>query len=132
MSERDVMAKNICGWSRMSRKGSATVEFISVLPLVILMCLVVWQFVVAGMAVLETETLLSNWSRLAASSGELEEMEKQGREDFEPTGYYRLKSFEMKEKDDQIIVEAKTEIDLLFLPSTTVTYSGLQKTPLIR
>ncbi|PRZ13273.1 TadE-like protein [Laceyella sediminis] len=114
------------------RKGSATLEFITIIPLVFFMCLVVWQFFVAGMAVMETQSLVKEGVRLTASSGKPEKEEARGKKVFPNTEDYHLSSYEVKIKDGQVIAKAKTEIDIVFLPgSSSVSFETKAKSPVI-
>jgi hypothetical protein len=96
------------------------------------MCLFVWQFVVAGMAVLETETLVKEGARQAARSGSAEREEKRGKEAFRNTGDYRLLSYRVKIRDGQAEVHAETEIDAVFLQLPSFRYHASAKAPVIR
>lgn len=112
------------------RKGAATLEFVTVLPLVILMCLVVWQLVVAGMAVLEAQSVLKKGVRLAASSGNAKEAEKKGRLSFQESDYYSLDSYQVEIKDQRATAKAKVKIKVLFMSSSPFTYTSSAKTPI--
>lgn len=122
------------GRIRAKRKGSVTIEFITILPLVFFMCLFVWQFFVAGMAVMETRTLVRDGVRLAAATNNVEETEKQSKKAFPNTGSYHLSDFEVKilEKDGQVQATAKTEVEYVFLPLPPFTYEYSAKAPLLR
>lgn len=112
------------------RKGAVTIEFVTVLPLVILMCLFVWQLVVAGMAVLEAQSVLKKGVRLAASSGNAKEAESKSRSSFQASDYYSLDSFEVEIKDQRAIAKAEVEIKFLFMSAPSFTYSSSAKTPI--
>ncbi|MFD1408544.1 hypothetical protein ACFQ49_10340 [Kroppenstedtia eburnea] len=81
---------------KCGKKGSATLEFITILPLVIFMCLFVWQLIVAGMAVFETQWVLKEGVRIAASSGSTKEAENKARSAFHASDYYSLDSYKVK------------------------------------
>lgn len=117
---------------RRFRKGSATLEFITILPLVFMMCLFVWQFVVAGMAVMETQTLVKEGARLAAQSGDADREEKRGLEAFPATRDYRLISYRVQIRDGQATASAETEIDAVFLPLPSFKYTTSAKAPVIQ
>ncbi|SMO80423.1 peptidoglycan DD-metalloendopeptidase family protein [Melghirimyces algeriensis] len=112
------------------RKGAATLEFVMILPLVILMCVVVWQLIVAGMALWEAQSALKNGVRLAASSGSAKEAEREGRSSFQGSDYYSLDSYKVEIKDKQAIAKAKVKIKVLFMSSSPITYTSSAKTPL--
>ncbi|MFD1424528.1 TadE/TadG family type IV pilus assembly protein [Laceyella tengchongensis] len=113
-------------------KGSVTLEFIMVIPLVIFMCLFVGQFVVTGMAVLETHHFVKDGVRSAASSGKPQNEEKQGKVRFDKTSHYWLSDYEVKIKDGQVIATAVTKIKWIFLPIDPFTYQYVAKSPVIK
>ncbi|GGA51925.1 hypothetical protein GCM10007416_26280 [Kroppenstedtia guangzhouensis] len=115
---------------RGSRKGAATIEFVTVLPLVIFMCLFVWQFIVIGMAVMEAQSVLKEGVRLAASSGDAKLAEREGRSSFQGSDYYSLDSYQVEIKDEKAIAKAKVRIKVLFMSSSPFTYSSSAKTPI--
>lgn len=98
------------------------------------MCLFVWQFFVAGMAVMETRTLVRDGVRLAAATNNVEEAEKQGKKSFPNTSNYHLSDFDVKilEKDGQVQATAKTKVEYVFLPIPPFTYEYSAKAPLIK
>lgn len=112
------------------RKGAVTLEFVTVLPLVILMCVFVWQLIVAGMAVLEAQGVLKEGVRMAASSGNAKEAERKGRSSFQGSDYYSLDSYKVEIKDQKAIAKAKVKIKILFMSSAPFTYSSSAKTPI--
>lgn len=115
------------------RRGSITVEFIVVLPLVIMAALLVWQMAVAGLAVMDTQVAIRDAVRVAATTGNTEKAEAHGRESFGKSSYYRLKEFKVEIKDGKAIAQGKTTIDLVFLPNSKdfFTYNQKSETPVI-
>ncbi len=128
------MRKNIIRRSCGKKKGSVTIEFITVLPLVFFMCLFVWQFFVSGMAVMETRTLVRDGVRLAAATNNIEETEEKSKDAFPNTGNYYLSEFDVKilEKDGQVQATAKTKVEYVFLPLPPFTYEYSAKAPLVK
>ncbi|MFC7443317.1 TadE/TadG family type IV pilus assembly protein [Laceyella putida] len=119
-------------WREGRNKGSVTLEFIVVIPLVIFMCLFVAQFVVAGMAVLETQHFVKDGVRLAASSGKPKKEEERGKKEFGNSHNYWLSSYKVKIKDEQVVASADTKIRCIFLPIEPFTYHYSTKTPVIK
>ena len=119
-------------WNK--KKGSATIEFLTILPLVFFMCLFVWQFFVSGMAVMETRSLVRDAARMAAVSNDAEETEEQAKKKFGDTDNYYLSDLEIKimEKDGQVQATAKTKIEYVFLPISPFTYEYSAKAPLFQ
>lgn len=124
-----LVTKNLERILKSRKKGSATLEFITVLPLVIFMCLFVWQLIVAGMAVFETQWVLKEGVRIAASSGSAKEAENKARVAFHASDYYSLDSYKVKIQDEKAVAKAKVRIKVLFMSSSPFTYSSSAKTP---
>jgi Flp pilus assembly protein TadG len=109
------------------RSGSATVEFVLVIPFFLLMALVVWQFAVAGLAVLDTQAALRDAVRVAAIEKDPGAAIQQAKASFGKSGAYRA-SFDVNIGSDRAVVTAKTEIDIVFasgLPPITFTRSAV-------
>lgn len=117
--------------SLQNQQGSVTLEYIMILPLVFIMCLFIWQFIVAGMAVWETQYLVREGIRQAASDRDVEKEEERGKKAFPSDGNFRLKDYKVQMKDGQVIATAITEIDAVFLPLQPFEYTYTAKTPLI-
>lgn len=117
----------------LQKKGGITVEFVAIIPLCLLIALFTWQMAVSVMAIMETEQLLRDHARLAATTGNLEQAEKKGRESFERTEYYQLKSFKLeeKEKENRIVASAVTKIQVVFFPSRNFDYQSKKETVVI-
>ncbi|MFD1395594.1 TadE/TadG family type IV pilus assembly protein [Kroppenstedtia eburnea] len=117
------------------KKGGITVEFVTILPLCLLIALFIWQMAVSVMAIMETETLLRDEARLAATTGNLKQAEKRGKESFDNTRYYQLDSFKLKEYQDQrekrIVASAVTKIQVVFIPSQSFNYKSTKDTVII-
>jgi Flp pilus assembly protein TadG len=109
------------------RSGSSTVEFVLVIPFFLLMALVVWQFAVAGLAVLDTQAALRDAVRVAAIEKDPGAAIQQAKASFGKSGAYRA-SFDVNIGSDRAIVTAKTEVDIVFLsglPPITFTRSAV-------
>lgn len=117
------------------KKGGITVEFVTILPLCLLIALFIWQMAVSVMAIMETETLLRDEARLAATTGNLKQAEKKGKKSFDNTRYYQLDSFKLKEYKDQrekrIVASAVTKIQVVFIPSQSFEYKSTKDTVII-
>lgn len=117
------------------KKGGITVEFVTILPLCLLIALFIWQMAVSVMAIMETETLLRDEARLAATTGNLKQAEKRGKDSFDNTTYYQLDSFKLKEHKDQrekrIVASAVTKIQVVFIPSQSFNYKSTKDTVII-
>ncbi|WP_194830692.1 hypothetical protein, partial [Laceyella tengchongensis] len=61
-----------------------------------------------------------------------EKEEERGKKVFPNTDNYHLSSYKVKIKEGQVIAEAKTEIDIIFLPgSYSVSFETKAKSPVI-
>lgn len=115
-----------------SKKGSATLEFLSILPLVVLMCLLVWQFVVAGVAVMDSQSLVSEAVRYASTTHNEKEAKKQALKKFGDSGYHEIKHFQIKVEKGQAIAKVETKIKLVFLRDLAFSYKTMKKAPVIK
>lgn len=116
-------------WNRTQRKGSVTLEFVVLLPLFILLCLIAWQLFLSGMAVIDTHAAVRDAVRVASTTGDTDEAEKQGKNSFGQSGSYKLKRLDVKIEDGEAIAKAKVEIPILFLASKPITYETEEKAP---
>ncbi|SDW87913.1 TadE-like protein [Marininema mesophilum] len=108
-----------------NRRGAITVEFVAILPLLLLTACFIWQMAICVMAVVETENTMRDQVRYAASTGNIKKAERDGKRDFGMApDYYRLKTFDVykKKRDNHIKVRAETKIRIIFLPSKEITY----------
>lgn len=115
----------------LQRKGGITVEFVAIFPLCLLIALFIWQMAINVMAIMETERLLRDEARLAATTGDLKQAQKKGKESFDRTENYYLKSFKLKEEDNRIVASAVTNIKVVFLPSQNFDYESKKETVII-
>lgn len=113
------LLRTLVRFSRSHRKGSPTVEFVMVIPFFILMALVVWQMAVAGMAVMDTQAALRDSVRVAAMTQNEDEASQQAYKSFGENGSYRISDLEVDIGDENAVVRATTEVDLIFLNVTT-------------
>lgn len=116
-------------YKKISRKGSATVEFVIILPLVLLLCLVIWQAAVAGLAIFNSQEAIQEAVRIAAVSEDEERAKKKAYDTFSNTKYYKMKNVKVKIKKQTVKVSAQVEIDLIFIEGKTITYLGESKGP---
>lgn len=123
--------KKLCRLSRSHRKGSVTLELITIIPLVVLMCLVVWQFVVAGMAVSETQSMLKDTVRYAALTGDEKKAKKKGQDSFSKSNHYYLHSLNVKIEKGKAKATAKTKIKFVFFSLPPFTYESKAQAPVI-
>lgn len=118
-------------WSR-SKKGSATLEFLSILPLVVLMCLLIWQFVVAGVAVMDSQSLVSEAVRHVSTSKDKKEAKKRALKNFGDSSYYDIERFKVEIKGDQAVAKVETKIKLVFWSYPAISYKTMKAAPLIQ
>lgn len=82
------------------------------------------------MAVFETQWVLKEGVRIAASSGSTKEAENKARSAFHASDYYSLDSYKVEIKDEKAVAKAKVRIKVLFMSSSPFTYSSSAKTPI--
>lgn len=119
-------------FSQRHREGAATLEFTVVLPLFFLLCLVIWQLIVVGMAVMDTQAALRDAVKLAATTGDTKEAIKQGRSSFGSSNQYELSSFKVEIKNNKVHASAKTKIPVLFMSSSPFTYDNTAEAPVVK
>ncbi|SEN58600.1 hypothetical protein [Lihuaxuella thermophila] len=76
---------------------------------------------------MDTQTLVREGVRLAASSGDAKAEEKRGKASFDPAGRYYLESYQVKIEDGQAIAKAETKIEAVFwreLPPFTYQFEA--------
>lgn len=115
-----------------SQKGSATLEFLTILPVVLLLSLVVWQFFVAGLAVMDAQSLVSEAARYASlDQEEAEEAKEKALKKFGDSSYYNIKNFEVEIEDEEAIAQVETEIQVVFFPSAAFSYKTMKTAPVM-
>jgi Flp pilus assembly protein TadG len=114
-----------------NRKGAATIEFVLILPMIVMLSLVVWQMAIAGMAVMDTKSALSDAVRVAAVTGDKEKAKEQALNSFGVSKDYRIKQFDIEFEEDKVIAKAKTQIDVLFMDSSPFEITRKAEAPLI-
>lgn len=55
-----------------NERGSAIIEFVSMVPLVLLLMMILWQFLVAGYAVIITQSAANEAAKVYSVTGELD------------------------------------------------------------
>ncbi|WP_131848431.1 TadE/TadG family type IV pilus assembly protein [Baia soyae] len=117
------------------KQGSTTLEFVSLLPIVALMSMVIWQMAVFTMAVMDTQSFVREEVRVAADDGDAKKAEKRGEKSFPQTDNVKLASYQVKKiekeekKDKQGVkrsymeVTAKIKVKILFLSIAPIEYS---------
>ncbi|SFG59617.1 TadE-like protein [Planifilum fulgidum] len=116
---------------RSFKKGSVTMEFVTLIPLLLIMILFIAQFFVAGMAVVETEVTLRDTVRYAAEIGDEKKAKRWGLNRFDASGYYDMESLKVEIKDEEVIATARTRIEWLFTSAAPFHYRSKVKTPVI-
>ncbi|PTM54769.1 peptidoglycan DD-metalloendopeptidase family protein [Desmospora activa] len=117
---------------RLGKKGASTVEFVIILPLFILMTMVLWQAVVLGKGIMDTQAALRDAVRVAATTGDAEKGKEQGEESFGDWGNYQMKNFTVEIDNNEAVAKAETEIPILFMKSTPYTYTSEAQAPVVK
>ncbi len=116
---------------RFNKRGSVTMEFVTIIPVLLIMILFIAQFFVAGMAVVETEVTLRDTVRYAAEIGDEKKAKKWGLNRFDATGYYDMESLKVEIKDEEVIASSRTRIEWLFTSANPFHYRSTVKAPVI-
>lgn len=126
-----IIFHKLISWSQNHRKGAATTEFVILLPTFLLCCLVIWQLVVAGMAVIDTHAAVRDAVKVASSTGDKEKGEEQGKESFGKSSAYELETLTVKIEDEIAEASAKTKIPILFMKSSPFHYETSSEAPVL-
>ena len=74
-----------------NQRGSGVIEFLGLMPLVILIALAVWQFAIVGYGIINTQAAARDGVRVAATKSDQADILKTIRTSFgEDTKYYRM------------------------------------------
>ncbi|PMB04021.1 hypothetical protein CEN49_21755 [Fischerella thermalis CCMEE 5273] len=115
-----------------NKKGAATVEFVIIIPLFLLMATVLWQAAVLGKAVLDTQAALRDAVKVASTTGDAEKGKEQGKTSFGNWGNYKMKNLTVEIDGDEVIAKAETEVPILFMKSSTYTYTSEAQAPVVQ
>lgn len=96
------------------------------------MCLLVWQFVVAGVAVMDSQSLVSEAVRYASTTHNEKEAKKLATKKFGDSSYYDLKRFQVEIKKGQAIAKVETKIKLVFMSDVAFSYKTMKMAPVIQ
>lgn len=97
--------------------------------------MVIWQFVIAGIAVMEAQSLVKEGARLAEASGKYDEEERRGKKAFGIyNNYYTLKSYNVSKNSEksEVVAKAKVEIKILFDVATPIRYETSASVPIYK
>ncbi|SFJ36632.1 hypothetical protein SAMN05421852_10869 [Thermoflavimicrobium dichotomicum] len=112
-------------------RGAVTVEFIMILGLVVLLCMLVWELVLIGVAVLDTKVLVRDSANMAAGHPELKQVEKRTRSAFGLFSNYQIQSFSIKIKHGQAVATAQVKIQMV-LPRFSIFYTETAVAPVMK
>jgi len=115
----------------LGRRGSVTLEFVTTIPVILIIILFIAQFFVAGMAIVETEVILRDTVRYAAEIGDEKKARAWGLDRFDATGYYGLESLKVEIKDKEVIATSRTRIEWLFTSTAPFYYRSTVRAPVI-
>lgn len=128
------MRKRIRQWiwcSQQYRRGASTVEFMVILPLFFFLGLVVWQLVLAGMAVVDTQAAVRDALRVGSTSGDEKKAIKEGKAAFGSSKGYSLKKLTVHIKGEEVVVKATSKTPIIFMDSSPFTYQTKSEAPLL-
>ncbi len=118
-------------WSVLHRKGAASVEFVTILPLTLLLAVAVWQLALVGAAIMDTHSAVRDAVKIASMTGDSKFAEKEGSNSFGDSNAYDLKSLKVKIKGEDAKATAKTKIPVLFIKSTPFSYTSSSEAPVL-
>ncbi|SDW87945.1 Murein DD-endopeptidase MepM and murein hydrolase activator NlpD, contain LysM domain [Marininema mesophilum] len=113
------------------REGAATVEFVTILPLTLILSFVIWQFAIFGLAIMDTHSAIRDAVKVASLTGDAELAEKEGTSSFGKSEGYKLKKLKVKIKNGEVTAKANTDIPILFMDTKAYTYSSDSDAPLL-
>lgn len=122
--------KIVC-WSQSKRRGSATIEMVSILPLFLLLALLLWQLAIAGLAVVDAQSAIRDALHVASKTRDEEKAEEDGKASFGKGKQYKLAELNVDIKGEEAIVKAEIQIPLIFMKnSKPFTYRFESTAPL--
>ncbi|WP_210367932.1 TadE family protein [Bacillus sp. REN3] len=106
-----------------NEKGSATIEFLAMIPLVLLILMIFWQFLVAGYAVIISQSALNEAAKTyAVTSGNLSETSATASEFIDNAGgnldFVRVEETYRSGNDFKLTLHVNLE--LIFIPEKYV------------
>lgn len=111
------------------RKGASTTEFVTLVPVFMILCLIVWQVILAGQAVLATHAALRDAVRVAASgSGNPKD---QAFKSFGKHESFELKNLKIETHSGKVKVKGGTNIPIIFAKSSPIYYSSEAEAPIL-
>ncbi|MRG29340.1 peptidoglycan DD-metalloendopeptidase family protein [Laceyella tengchongensis] len=120
-------------YSVRRKKGASTTEFIVIMPLFFLLALVVWQLVVAGLAVLDAQAAIRDAVKVASTEGDEEKAKEQFETSFGSHQKEAIESFELEIDDQEVIAKAKIKIPIIFAEGMPdMTYNTSSKAPVLQ
>ncbi|EGK09953.1 M23/M37 family peptidase [Desmospora sp. 8437] len=125
------MAKRWLRWSALHRKGAASVEFVTILPLALLLAMAVWQLALVGAAIMDTHSAVRDAVKIASMTGDSKFAEKEGKKSFGDSSAYDLKSLKVKIKGEDVTASAETKIPVLFMKNTPFSYTSSSEAPVL-
>lgn len=126
---------NILHWvikgSQKHRKGASTTEFLVLTPLFILCALVIWQFIITGMAVMDTHAAVRDAVKVTSTTNDKDKGKKQGEKSFGKKSAYKLEEMKVVIKNGVAEAYASTKIPILFTKSAPLEYGTSSEAPLV-
>ncbi|WP_028777643.1 TadE/TadG family type IV pilus assembly protein [Shimazuella kribbensis] len=107
--------RRIFSWSQKHRRGSPTIEFILLVPCFILCLLLLWQLVILGLAMMQTQAVVRDVARVMAYTNDEEKAKEQAKLSFPPTSSYQMADLSVEKKNGEALVQIKTEVKLVLL-----------------
>jgi len=102
-------------WKK-NEEGSATIEFIGMIPLVFLVLVIVWQLIVSAHAVMVAQSAANEYAKVLSVTQNQGEAEQAGRKITETAGALHSTSFSVS-GDKEFSVSVNSNIALVFLPA---------------
>lgn len=96
--------------------GSATIEFIGILPLVFIMMLVLWQFLVSVHGIIVTQSAVNEAAKVYSITESSAEASAAAQNIIQTAGSYITFSNAPITGSDQFTAQVSVTIDLVFLP----------------
>ncbi|SFJ36664.1 M23 family metallopeptidase [Thermoflavimicrobium dichotomicum] len=114
------------------QKGTMTLEYIVALPMFFLLGLVLWQFVIAGLAMMDTHSALRGAMQVFVTTKSSDRAKKQAMRSFGQQKPYRLQSFLIKIRGNEVLAVATTEIPIFFARMKPLIYKKELRSPFLQ
>jgi hypothetical protein len=104
---------------KRNEDGSATIEFLGIVPIALILLVIIWQFIVGVNAVIVTQSAINEYAEVYSVTKNLTDAQEAAKEIISATGdYLTFEGFTIEPfiTDKEFTAEIKVNIRLVFIP----------------